>query len=159
MTTEPRSTTMTLTTISWGWRIAIVYTTFAVATLSFVAFAMTQKVDLVRQDYYEHSLQHDRTMAARQRAQSLPQQPASFDENQNVIVISLPSAPEHRTELRLYRPSTSALDTSFIVTTDADGHAQVDCSQLTTGLWTATLQWTADGDDYEYELPLNIVAR
>lgn len=159
MTTDSRRTTMTSTTISWGWRIAIVYTTFAVATLSFVAFAMTQKVDLVRQDYYEHSLHHDRTMAARNAAQLLSQRPAMFDVSRNVVDISIPTAPQHQAELRLYRPSTSALDTTVIVTTDDNGNSHVDCSRLATGHWTATLRWKMNDIDYEYELPLHIVAR
>lgn len=53
---------------SWGTSITVVYTTFALATLSFVAFAMTQRVDLVRTDYYEESLQHDAMQIARKRA-------------------------------------------------------------------------------------------
>jgi hypothetical protein len=35
----------------WGWRLAIVYTLFALGTLSFVGFALTNEVDLVRPDY------------------------------------------------------------------------------------------------------------
>mgnify|MGYP000944372781 FL=1 len=144
---------------SWGWRIALVYTTFAVATLAFVAFAMTQNVDLVRQDYYEQSLRHDQTMPERQRAQTLDHQPARYDANRNVISISIPTAREHQADLRLYRPSSSTLDTTIIVSTDVDGKAQVDCSQLTLGVWTATLRWTSNGHDYEYELPLQLVAQ
>jgi hypothetical protein len=57
--------------LSWGWRIAIVYTVFAVSTVAFVAFAMTENVELVRKDYYEYSLVHDRTNASLNRAQHL----------------------------------------------------------------------------------------
>ncbi len=43
----------------------MVYTAFALSTLGFVAFAMTQSVDLVSVDYYEEALQHDRMQQAR----------------------------------------------------------------------------------------------
>lgn len=159
MNNDSKVTSMKRPSLSWGWRIAIVYTTFAVATLGFVAYAMTQNVDLVRQDYYEFSLRHDHTMAARQRAAALPQQPVSYDEDQNTLFISIPTAPQHHAELRLYRPSSSLLDTTYVLTTDVDGSAQVGCSHLVSGHWTATLRWTTGGNDYEYELPLHLAQR
>ena len=43
----------------WGTRIALVYVLFASGTITMVAIAMRQPVDLVSPDYYERSLAVD----------------------------------------------------------------------------------------------------
>ena len=52
--------------LHWGVGIAATYLVFAGATAGFVAFAMQQRVELVRPDYYTYSLAHD----ARRRAEA-----------------------------------------------------------------------------------------
>ena len=44
------------TRFHWGWRIALIYTTFALATIGFMIFSFTQKVDLVSTQYYADEL-------------------------------------------------------------------------------------------------------
>ena len=57
--------------LHYGVAVAVFYTAFASATVGFVAFAMTQEVQLVSRDYYERSLQHDSQMRARANAEML----------------------------------------------------------------------------------------
>ena len=47
-----------------GVAVVIFYVVFALSTVGFVVFAMSQDVDLVSSDYYARSLQHDRHMQA-----------------------------------------------------------------------------------------------
>ena len=56
---------------NWGVGIATVYVIFAGATLGFVTFAMTERVDLVSPDYYANALAHDGRQAAASRALAL----------------------------------------------------------------------------------------
>src|SRR6476659_8025154 len=57
--------------LHWGWRIGILYGVFAIGTVSWVTYAMTKEVDLVRTDYYQYSLKQDQTSAARNNAERL----------------------------------------------------------------------------------------
>ena len=52
------------TRFHWGWRIALIYTTFALATIGFMIFSFTQKVDLVSTQYYADELKYDAKMLA-----------------------------------------------------------------------------------------------
>ena len=47
-----------------GVAVVAFYALFALSTIGFVAFAMSQDVDLVSSDYYARSLEHDRHMQA-----------------------------------------------------------------------------------------------
>lgn len=47
--------------LHWGTGIALAYTTFALATIGFVVFAMQRPVDLVSADYYADALRHAST--------------------------------------------------------------------------------------------------
>ena len=55
----------------WGWRIGIIYTTFALSTIGFMIFSFTQKVDLVSPQYYADELRQDAKMLAENNALNL----------------------------------------------------------------------------------------
>lgn len=133
--------------LHWGWRIGIVYTLFASATLGFVAFALTTSVDLVRPDYYEESLRHDVMMADRSRAEASGSM-LEIRSRELVLTTSTANIPDVIT-LTFYKPDQPALDRTLRVSTDAQGVAHVDLSGFATGMWKLTAQWSAKGNSYE----------
>ena len=44
--------------MNWGWKIALVYTLFALMTLGFVVLGSMKKVNLVEKDYYEKEIKY-----------------------------------------------------------------------------------------------------
>ena len=54
----------------WGWRISIIYISFALSTLGFMFFSLTQKVDLVSDTYYKEELNYEKTIAAKKNSSS-----------------------------------------------------------------------------------------
>lgn len=134
--------------LHWGWRIGIVYTLFASATLGFVAFALTTSVDLVRPDYYEESLRHDVMMADRSRAEASG---STLEVRSRELTLTTSSAgvPDGQIRLKFYKPDHPDLDRSLEVAADAQGIAQVDLSGFASGKWKLTAQWSSKGNTFE----------
>lgn len=141
----------------WGWRIGIVYTAFALATLGFVGFALTQEVDLVRSDYYEHSLAHDVTMQARHNAAELGSS-ASIVVEQGAIVVRVPAsnAASLKGTVQLYRATTMHRDRQLNLAPDAEGRMVIPANDLEKGKWTVTMQWSDGSKNYELVEPVEI---
>lgn len=139
--------------LNWGWRIAIVYTVFALGTLGFVGFALTREVDLVRPDYYEHSLRHDETMASRARAQSLrPGVSVHYDAKTGRIVMSMPGAMVGASvRASLYHASSTTDDIAASGTVDQQGTCLLSVGTLRSAPWNLTLRWQHGGQWYEVE--------
>lgn len=144
--------------LNWGWRIAIVYTLFALGTLSFVGFALTKEVDLVRPDYYEHSLRHDETMAARSRADALqPVVTATYDAQTGRISVSMPGTMVGSTvQVSLYHASSTTDDVAAFATLDRNGLCSVSVGTLRSAPWNLTLRWQHAGQWYEAVRPFTV---
>jgi nitrogen fixation protein FixH len=141
---------MSTTRFHWGWRIGIVYTVFALGTLGFVVFAMTQEVDLVRSDYYEYSLDHDSRMSARQHADALGAALSVAVSGTN-IVVSLPveQVGQARGTVALYRASSTHHDREVPLALDAEGTMKIPTTGMEQGKWTVTTKWTTAGQQFE----------
>lgn len=130
--------------ISWGWRIAIVYTFFAVSTASFVAFAMTERVELVRDDYYEQSLKHDQTFASEQRGESVAGG-VIITQHDAKLEIELPHAVIASGTASFYRPENSQLDRAYKL---AGQRTQLPLDKVQKGSYQVTIEWTFEGKPY-----------
>jgi nitrogen fixation protein FixH len=131
--------------LNWGVGITIVYTLFALGTVGVVAFAMTQPVDLVSDDYYERSLTYDQQIAAIENGDALgPAVVVAIEPGTRSLRIGLPVADASRAhgEISLYRPSTLGADRTFGLALDASGTQRVPLAGLAPGLWRARLRWT-----------------
>lgn len=144
--------------IGWGTGIALVYGTFAACTTAFVAFAMHHPVQLVREDYYASSLQHDQKRAAIDNAARLAADVLDASDDGESVTIALPAAMAHdaRGALRLYRPSDAAADRVVVLALDVTGHQRVRLDGLMPGRWTAQLDWTSGGRAYYREIAVQV---
>lgn len=140
----------------WGWRITIVYSVFALATLGFVFFAFTQDVDLVRDDYYEYTLQHDQRMAARAAADALPN--AEIEQGPSVVHIHIPAhhASTARGQVVLYRPNSTTNDKTIPLAVDESGTMTIPLTGMGVGKWTVTATWNVEDSIYEMERPIEV---
>jgi nitrogen fixation protein FixH len=130
--------------LNWGVGIAIVYTLFALGTVGVVAFAMTQPVDLVSDDYYEQSLIYDQRIAAIENGDALgPAVVVTVDAGTRSLRVVLPVADSAhaRGEVTLYRPSAMGVDRTFTLALDANGAQQIPLTGLASGVWRARLRW------------------
>ena len=142
--------------LHWGVGIAATYIAFAGATAGFVTFAMQQRVELVRPDYYAHSLTLDAQRRAEARTAALGTRfGIDVDERGRTIAVSWPRA--HAGRVRgtawLYRPSDSSADRRLVIAPDAEGR-QTFRLDGATGRWVVRLDWTVDGAAYLAERDL-----
>ena len=137
---------------NWGWGIAIVYTTFALATLTFVFFALTKDVGLVREDYYQYTLEHDQRVAARNAADMLGDE-VQIEHGSDVIHIHIPRshASTAKGEVQLYHPSDPDLDRDLVLAVDASGTMVIPIGDLAIGEWKVTVTWKVGDTVYEEE--------
>ncbi|MGO8698466.1 MAG: FixH family protein [Limisphaerales bacterium] len=139
------------------WPIAIVcYFIIFIAFIAwFITFAMRQKMDLVRDDYYDQEIRFQQQIDRAQRTQSVSTQVTiAGDAANHFISIGLPreqAAQSPAGTILLYRPSDASLDQQFALKLDADGVQRLDVHALLPGLWKVRVQWTIGGQDYSFD--------
>jgi hypothetical protein len=133
--------------MNWGWRIAIVYSLFALSTVGFVVFAMSENVELVRKDYYEESLRYDASFASQLRGNAIAEGVAMRVDAEG-IQLALPIA--HGTAdsavVQFYRAENSKLDRRFSITGTS---IHIPASELVKGNYQAEVAWRFDGQWYK----------
>lgn len=137
---------------NWGVGLATVYTIFAGATLGFVTFAMSERVDLVSPDYYANALDHDARQAASARALALG---AAFEievaADGRTLSIGWPATARPESgRVRLYRPSNSSADRTELVQARAARHL-ILLADVAPGSWVVQCEWIAGGVSYYAE--------
>ena len=144
--------------LHWGTGIAATYLAFAAATSGFVVFAMSQRVELVRPDYYEYSLAHDAHREAAERAAALGDAlaiDAAPDGRRVTVAWPRAHASRIRGAIRLYRPSDVTADRRLDATPDAAGRQVVSLAGLAAGRWRLQLEWDVDGVAYAADRDLD----
>jgi len=138
---------------SWGKGIFLLYTGFVLITLALVAFAMTKKVDLVTDNYYDKELKFEQHIKKQKNSEGLNKKPA-IEQKGNSIKIIFPKEfnPGKITGmLKLYRPSDSEKDSSFAIKTDAKGEQEVSLERFLKGRWKLQIDWRYDNVEYYSE--------
>jgi len=143
----------------WPITITVFFIVAFSGLVTFIVFATTQRVDLVRSDYYEEEVrfqqQLDRVNRTRQTA---PEVKVAYDSGQHCITVHLPVA--HATlasgTVHLYRPSDARLDQELPLKLAADGSQRLDARQLRSGLWKVRVQWVVAGVEFYHDAPVVI---
>ena len=122
----------------WGWRISIIYISFALSTLGFMFFSLTQKVDLVSDTYYKEELNYEKTIAAKKNSSSLAND-VQFNVQQSAISIVFPF-PQVDGIINMYRPSSSSSDKEYSFKTNACSYV-LPIADIPAGLWIVKVTW------------------
>jgi hypothetical protein len=138
--------------MSWGYKIAAVYTTFVVLMLVMVFAAVRQDYHLVTKEYYAEELQYGARMEQIRNAQSLAEKVKVryLSPAQEVELLFPAELASARGQLHFYRPSDAARDERMPLALE-DGRQAVSVKQLQRGLWRLQLSWEADGKQYFQE--------
>jgi len=131
----------------WGTRIALVYVLFASGTITMVAIAMRQPVDLVSPDYYERSLAVDARAVALANTAALGGRFSVRERDDGrALEIRWPAEMAGAAgAIGLYRPSRAADDRTIAIAPDATGRQTIALAGLQPGLWRVNIDWTFDG--------------
>lgn len=139
--------------LHWGVAVVVLYTSFAIATLSFVVFAIANPEALVADDYYRQAMQHDRRMLATLNGRAAGASvTVSADSSHRTAVLQLaPSSVARTGTVTWYRASDASLDRVVPLALDATGTQRVDISSLQTGHWRVKVEWEAAGEPFYVE--------
>ncbi len=141
----------------WPAAIAGFFILAAIFIVTFTAWAMRQREDLVSEDYYEREVRFQSRLDSMNRSQSFATPTVvTFEPARQAMVIALPT-PQTRGatgSIHLYRPSDARLDRDVPLTLNAEGVQRLDGKELSAGLWKVRVQWTANGQEYFLDHPV-----
>jgi hypothetical protein len=144
----------------WPYAIVTYFIVFTAAMSVWTLYAVHQKMDLVRTDYYEEEMRYQKHLDRLNRTQPLRREvQVAYDASQQVITIQLPSAhvrPDMTGQIRLYRPSDANLDRHLPLQVNARGIQNLDAKSLHAGLWKVRVQWKAGGEEYFFDQPVTV---
>jgi len=152
-TTSPRN--LWPTAITGFFIVAIIF------IVTFIAWAVRQREDLVSADYYEREVRFQSQLDSMNRSQAVAAKTVvTFEPTQQTIVISLPEAKTSGAtgSIHLYRPSDARLDRELPLILTADGTQRLDAKQLRDGLWKVRVKWSANGQDYFLDQPVVVTS-
>lgn len=141
-----------------GWRngLVVTFVSFIGLVAVMVAIALSQRVDLVVDDYYERSLHHEQQMAsaanARRLGSTLSVRAVGGD-----MLVSFPRSMDPAGiagRCTLYRPSDRSLDRSIDLHPDSTGVQRIPLRGMLPGVWKTQLSWEYRGSTYYLETPV-----
>jgi hypothetical protein len=139
--------------MSWGIRIALLYTGFVAIILTLVFICMSHKTELEYKDYYARELKfQDQINAAANTAQL--KGTIGHEIKGRSILICIPSeisGPGMHGIIRLVRASDSSLDLQFAILPDVEGKQFINDHRLKTGVYKMIIEISSGGKDYYKE--------
>ena len=142
--------------IHWGTRLVIVFGLFVAAVLAVVAFAMTRRVELVTDGYYEKGLAYQRQIDRidRTRKEGVAVGVEVLPEG---ISLKFPGTSAETTgDVLAYRPDDRSLDFTVPVGVDAEGRMLIPRGKLTSGVWRVQITWARLGEELYHEAKVNV---
>jgi nitrogen fixation protein FixH len=138
----------------WPYAIIGYFIVFITGIAVFIAWAVTQDMDLVRKDYYDHEILFQQQIDRQKRTAELGAQAAvNYDATAHAITIQIPASHVAGANgtIHFYRPSDAKLDHKVRLAPTPDGTQQINVQSLRVGLWKVAVQWTAGGQEYHLD--------
>ena len=146
-------------TISWGWKIALVYVGFAAMIICLVVASSHQKIDLVSKDYYRDEIAYQGVIDASKNQSNLAGS-LSIHANANEIIIEFPDDFNNKQltgNVNLYSAANQDWDKDFVI--NATGNKMtVPRTQLHKTLYTLKVAYAVDGKNFYYETQIDLHA-
>lgn len=144
--------------MNWGWKIAIVYTGFAVGILAMVFTARSKPVDLVAPDYYAQELAFGERIQAKNNIADLTE-PIVVSISNKQLLINLPpecsAAMQGRVEL--YCPSNAALDRQSELILNSNQDFMLDLSASPIGHYIVRIAFKIGDKEFYLEQAIAVV--
>jgi len=143
----------------WPVGLVIFFIVFVTYIVGFVVYASRQKMDLVREDYYDQEIRFQKQIDRVQRsAPVLTDADIQYDATHDLVTVSIPSVKQNDISgtVTFYRPSDAALDNDVKLGLDEAGRQSVSVHSLRAGPWKVRVQWNSAGQEYFFEKPIVI---
>jgi hypothetical protein len=143
---------------SWGIRILTLYLGFVALIGCMVGLTMSQKVELVSQDYYQQEILYQKKMNRLSAAKSL-RNPLTWKIEKGKIEIKFPQQFDNKPVqgiITIYRPSDSRLDQTIKFRQETCNGMNIPIKPLINGLYKLDIQWEMEKREYESEAIITI---
>lgn len=144
--------------ISWGTKIALLYSGFVVMILALVITTFTRKVELVTEDYYQQEVGFQKHLDAARAANAL-HDPLRITANEQTLTIQFPERFASQTlngKVLFYAPTLAAADRNFPLTDISGGQWTVSREKLASVPYEVQVNWTAGETEYFQKIKLNL---
>jgi len=144
--------------LSWGTGIVVSFIVFAVAILVAVYIAMTSKVDLVSDNYYEKELKYQDHIDVVKNAQGLEKNIECSLSDASLTITFPRIAPEsdYSGFVYFFRPSDKSQDFTKQLALDSLYTQSFPTGSMIKGKWLMQITWKATGREYYHEQPVMI---
>ncbi len=139
--------------MNWGKSIALFYTLFVIAILSVVAFAFTQDVNIISEDYYQQEIAYEDQITRIKNIERLEAKPSVVLMGSYVEII-FPTELKPKGNILFFRPSDGSKDRYLPISLGSNGTQQIDFSTQQQGKWIAKLLWSEGDKEYYQEFNL-----
>lgn len=139
--------------MSWGYKIAAVYIGFVALILTLVGMAMSQRLDLVADNYYQQELEFQHKIDAREAARNLAE-PLTWNIANNVVEVSFPSQFKGMAiegTVYFFRASDARQDRKFAIKTDDFLKQTISTEGFAKGQYRLQIDWKVNSKAYYNE--------
>lgn len=142
--------------MNWGYKIAILYSSFAALMLFMVYKSMQEDVSLVTPDYYTQTLTYQDDINQQELTNASGRKPlVTAMREAEMITATFPVQEAVTGQVWLYRPSDSNQDVKQDFTLAAGEPLLLSMAGKPTGLWRVKVQFVAEGQNYASEQVIN----
>jgi len=141
---------ITMKNISWGTKIAILYSSFVILIVFMVIVSMQQKVELVSDDYYANELVFQNKINEINNANALPEK-ITYNTFNNHFTLIFPTFFKDKQitgNIQFYRPSDKLKDVNLPIHLNADLEQSVDLKKLSKGMYKMKVEWNCNKIGY-----------
>ncbi len=145
--------------ISWGTKIAVLYSGFVIMIAALVITSFRQNVELVTEDYYQQELGFQKQLDATRAANAL-HDPLSISANDQTLTIRFPqrfASEPLNGKVMFYAPTRAAADRNFALTNVRNGQWTVSRDQLDLVPYEVKVSWNTGGTEYFQKVNLNLM--
>ncbi|CCH53802.1 FixH family protein [Fibrisoma limi BUZ 3] len=140
--------------MNWGKSIVLTFILFAGFIGSMVFLMSRQRVDLVRDDYYQDELNFQRQINRINNAATWNTDTAiTYQPQWQQVIVKLPAS-SRRGIVTFYRPADRRLDVSVPIADHASNGRAVSTASLAKGYWRIQITWSDGEQEYYAEKDL-----
>lgn len=140
---------------NWGVGITLFLICFVLLNLYFLYFAVSQKYDLVEDNYYNKTLQYQKKIDRQNKTLTLKDKFELLTSAvPGYLLIKYPSdfsGKSYKGKIDFYRPSDRQMDFSVDVLIDNVNQQMFSYDKIKKGLWIVKVHITVSDIDYYYE--------
>ncbi|MEM6804811.1 MAG: FixH family protein [Bacteroidota bacterium] len=142
--------------MSWGNKIAVFYTIFAISMLSAVIFASMQTFHLVSEDYYQEEIAYQNRIQQIKNTEALEEELSwDYREGKELIIHFPKSFSSIEGSIHFYRPSDASMD-QYIPIQLKENRQLIPTSKLSSGNWKVQVQWAQNGKSFYKEMNISM---